>query len=70
MASSRLLTVCLCSLVLLLVIAQSPVDASVHIGSCVWGATDYFSDCRKECKNRGYKSGHCGSFWNVNCWCD
>ncbi|XP_055330772.1 defensin-like [Paramacrobiotus metropolitanus] len=39
-------------------------------GSCVWGATDYKSDCLAECKRMGYKGGHCGSFLNVNCWCE
>nr|P81544.1 RecName: Full=Defensin heliomicin [Heliothis virescens]1I2U_A Chain A, DEFENSIN HELIOMICIN [Heliothis virescens] len=40
------------------------------IGSCVWGAVNYTSDCNGECKRRGYKGGHCGSFANVNCWCE
>ncbi|OQV15663.1 hypothetical protein BV898_10250 [Hypsibius exemplaris] len=39
-------------------------------GSCVWGAVDYKSDCLGECKRMGYKGGHCGSFANVNCWCE
>nr|XP_021181591.2 ommochrome-binding protein [Helicoverpa armigera] len=52
-----------------LVIVSSPKNTAVAdklIGSCVWGAVNYTSDCNGECKRRGYKGGHCGSFANVN----
>lgn len=66
---SMLLLVCLT----FLVIVSSPengVQADKLIGSCVWGAVNYTSNCNAECKRRGYKGGHCGSFANVNCWCE
>ncbi|XP_044730461.1 defensin ARD1-like [Chrysoperla carnea] len=56
-----------------LVIVSSPqngVQADVQIGSCVWGAVDYTSNCNAECIRRGYSGGHCGSAFNVNCWCE
>ncbi|KAG6444225.1 hypothetical protein O3G_MSEX003263 [Manduca sexta] len=56
-----------------LVIVSSPqngVQADKLIGSCVWGAVDYTSNCNAECVRRGFKGGHCGSFANVNCWCE
>lgn len=64
-----LLLVCLT----VLVIVSSPqngAEADKLIGSCVWGAVNYTSDCNKECKRRGHRGGHCGSFGNVNCWCE
>ncbi|CAH0723225.1 unnamed protein product, partial [Brenthis ino] len=66
---SMLLLVC----ITFLVIVSSPrneVQADKLIGSCVWGFVNYTSNCNAECKRRGYKGGHCGSFANVNCWCE
>lgn len=42
----------------------------VSIGSCVWGAVNYISNCNGECKRRRYRGGHCGSFMNNICWCE
>lgn len=42
----------------------------VSIGSCVWGGVNYVSNCNRECKRRGYRGGHCGSFFNNICWCE
>lgn len=48
-------------------IAIMSVEADVKIGSC-----NQFlpRECIDECKARGYKGGHCGSFLNWNCWCE
>ncbi|CAH0391397.1 unnamed protein product [Bemisia tabaci] len=67
--SSILLLVC----VTFLVIVSSPWNAAqgdTLIGSCVWGGVDYTSDCNGECRRRGHRGGHCGSAFNVNCWCE
>ncbi|MCY5962467.1 hypothetical protein OV760_29350, partial [Salmonella enterica subsp. enterica serovar 1,4,[5],12:i:-] len=53
-----------------LAVGVMEAEADKLIGSCVWGATNYISNCAKYCKERGYKNGHCGSFANVNCWCE
>lgn len=66
---SMLLLVCL-SFLVIVSSPQNGAEADVHIGTCVWGGVDYVSDCMAECKRRGYPGGHCGSFWNVNCWCE
>lgn len=42
----------------------------VSVGSCVWGGVNYISNCNGECKRRGYRGGHCGSFMNNICWCE
>lgn len=51
-------------------LAVMEVEADVLVGSCVWGAVNYKSNCNGECKRMGYKGGHCGSAFNVNCWCE
>ncbi|XP_044730463.1 defensin-like [Chrysoperla carnea] len=66
---SMLLLVCL-SFLVIVSSPQNGVQADVLIGSCVWGGNNYVSDCNGECKRRGHRGGHCGSFWNVNCWCE
>ncbi|KAH0555361.1 hypothetical protein KQX54_017955 [Cotesia glomerata] len=63
---SMLLLVCL-SFLVIISSPQNGAQADKLIGSCVWGATNYTSNCNAECKRRGFKGGHCGSFWNVNC---
>ena len=50
------------------VILEAQADES--IGSCVWGGTNYVSDCNGECIRRGRRGGHCGSFLNNICWCE
>ncbi|XP_048003073.1 defensin ARD1 [Leguminivora glycinivorella] len=66
MKSVMLALVC----VVMLVVISTPVEADKLIGSCVWGGVDYTSNCNGECKRRGFRGGHCGSFANVNCWCE
>ncbi|KAG5865628.1 hypothetical protein JTB14_001068 [Gonioctena quinquepunctata] len=51
-------------------IANKGVQADTRIGSCVWATMNYTSDCNAECKRLGYDGGHCGSIWNVSCWCE
>lgn len=46
------------------------IQADVDIGSCVAGTAGYQPHCEAECKRRGYKNGHCGSFLRIKCWCD
>ncbi|XP_044730460.1 defensin-like [Chrysoperla carnea] len=67
---SMLLLVCL-SFLVIVSSPQNGVQADIYVGSCSPAtAKDYVYNCDRKCKGLGYKSGHCGSWWWVNCWCD